>query len=286
LESSVRTGMDFLGQYRYIPGGKEYYRIYYKNPRGDYSYTKFNDKRKEIVCFLTLEQISIFLNRGGIELNPGPLTNLLMSGHQQIFPQGKGFSERAFGKYIEEFGFVLDPIGPPTPLMKVYSYDIEVFYKSEIYMFIISFQFNPFLPDNLSKIKSYVDDGRFIRGRYEYKGNTRKFVFDRESPLSRVHLDIWEQYFDIPEYEGYDLVSNFQMLHIGIRGPLFPLEIFALRLVEDTSYQHSCSFNEDLGYYEDVTYLFKYVNGDLIYDLSRFSKSPLEDDKYFKVFFS
>jgi len=281
-------GMDVLGMYEWSPEGKHYYTIHFKDRYGNYSYDAVHPVNKRTIKkFLTSEQIQILLNRGGIEKNPGPLTNVLVSS-RSLCPEFRRElvlnCDYSFKAYMSLFNFREDDM-KEGPLVRkdVYSFDESIFTRSRYYDRIISFQFNPFSPSCSKKITRYEDDGRFIEGVYFDNETCFEFRYDRDSSYHRVHSDVWSQFFTLENFVGFDLISNFPMKVLGLDGPILPVRRAYLNLVESMSYQYSCQIQKDTMIYEEVTRDFWMEDGKVRCDLSVHPDYLLKNNKYFVV---
>jgi hypothetical protein len=265
----ANSGCDEVGFFTITAEGKLYSKVIFQNRFKDFSYEYYiQETGKRVRRFLTKSQISVVLNRGGLELNPGPLTGLVLAKNDKFnkywIRKHRRFvstvNQYSLLKYLSFYGFVEDDLSSFPFLFedRVFSYDILVFAHAGIYQQIVSFQFNPFISSNAPLILNYDDDGRFIKGRYGDENFARYFVFDRQSKLSRVHPDIWEQYFVAPGYEGYDLVANFPLQEIDIRGSLYVITRKFINLVEDLSFYFSCFVDVKWDIFEDVTSCFEF----------------------------
>jgi len=78
---------------------------------------------------------------------------------------------------------------------------------------VAALEFNPFSPMAYPYIKTFVDDGRVIRGTYRWGRRERTFYFSRESKKHRFHYDIWGNMFGYRNYylSMFDLVANFDL---------------------------------------------------------------------------
>jgi hypothetical protein len=279
-------GLDEVGYFTTVPEGKKYTTISFKNKYGDYSYYLYDErKRKDVKHFLTKSQISIVLNRGGLELNPGPKERYFMLERQGLRVESKKARRYrfSFDQYMELHDYVRDDLRNVLIFeSKVYSYYERVLERRAVYDSIVTFQFNPFLPSNARAIINYEDDGDVIRGHYDMNGRITYFEYDRNSTLYRVHYDLWSQYFSLPALEGFDLVSTHPMRDIRLYGYLVPIRVPSLSVSEKISYLYSCLIQEEEDTLLDVSSDF-YLDGEKIRAGDKYKEVYRQDPERFFV---